>query len=40
MITIRRTSDKLKYLAGSESAMDAFANDVSPETAADALRSA
>ena len=33
-------SDKLKYLAGSESGMDAFANDVSPETAAEALRSA
>jgi len=40
LFTIRRTSDKLKYLAGSESGMDAFANDVSPESAADALRSA
>ena len=40
LFTIRRTSDKLKYLAGSESGMDAFANDVSPETAAEALRSA
>lgn len=40
LFTIRRTSDKLKYLAGSESGMDAFANDVSPETAAERLRAA
>lgn len=38
LFTIRRTSDKLKYLAGSESGMDAFANDVAPEAAAEALR--
>ncbi|HEX2903158.1 MAG TPA: galactose-1-phosphate uridylyltransferase [Jatrophihabitans sp.] len=38
LFTVRRTSDKLKYLAGSESGMDAFANDVSPESAAEVLR--
>jgi UDPglucose--hexose-1-phosphate uridylyltransferase len=38
LFTSRRTSDKLKYLAGSESAMDAFANDVMPEAAAARLR--
>ncbi|HMK96511.1 MAG TPA: galactose-1-phosphate uridylyltransferase [Acidimicrobiales bacterium] len=38
MFTVRRTSDKLKFLAGSESAMDAFANDVVPEAAAERLR--
>jgi len=38
LFTVRRTSDKLKYLAGSESGMDAFANDVAPEAAAAALR--
>jgi UDPglucose--hexose-1-phosphate uridylyltransferase len=38
LFTLRRTSDKLKYLAGSESAMDAFANDVIPEAAAERLR--
>lgn len=35
----RRTVDKLKYLAASESAMGAWVNDVSPEQAASALRS-
>lgn len=40
MFTVRRTSDKLKFLAGSESAMDAFANDVVPEEAAERLRAA
>jgi len=39
LFTVRRTSDKLKYLAGSESGMDAFANDVLPEVAAERLRS-
>ena len=34
----RRAPDKLKYLAGSESGMDAFVNDVSPEHAARTLR--
>jgi UDPglucose--hexose-1-phosphate uridylyltransferase len=38
LFTSRRTSDKLKYLAGSESAMDAFASDVMPEAAAERLR--
>jgi UDPglucose--hexose-1-phosphate uridylyltransferase len=34
----RRAPGRLKFLAGSESAMDAWINDVSPETAASALR--
>ncbi len=34
----RRAADKLKFLAGSESAMGAWIGDVPPETAADALR--
>jgi UDPglucose--hexose-1-phosphate uridylyltransferase len=38
LFTPRRTTDKLKYLAGSESAMDAFASDVIPEAAAARLR--
>lgn len=38
VFTIRRASDKLKYLAGSESGMGAFANDVTPEDAAARLR--
>ena len=38
LFTVRRTSDKLKFLAGSESAMDAYANDVVPEAAAQRLR--
>jgi UDPglucose--hexose-1-phosphate uridylyltransferase len=38
LFTSRRASDKLKYLAGSESAMDAFASDVLPEAAAARLR--
>ncbi len=38
LFTIRRTSGKLKYLAGSESGMGAFVNDVPPETAAARLR--
>jgi len=36
----RRAEDKLKYLAGSESAMGAWIGDVLPETAAAALREA
>ena len=40
LFTIRRASDKLKYLAGSESAMGAFVNDVLPEQAAERLRQA
>lgn len=39
LFSIRRAADKLKYLAGSESAMGAFVNDVVPETAAETLRS-
>ena len=38
LFTIRRTSDKLKFLAGSESGMGAFVNDVPPESAAARLR--
>jgi UDPglucose--hexose-1-phosphate uridylyltransferase len=38
MFTVRRSADKLKYLASSESGMDAFANDVVPEVAAARLR--
>jgi UDPglucose--hexose-1-phosphate uridylyltransferase len=38
LFTIRRTVGKLKFLAGVESGMDAFVNDVSPESAAQRLR--
>ena len=38
IFTVRRSADKLKYLASSESGMDAFANDVMPEEAAARLR--
>jgi UDPglucose--hexose-1-phosphate uridylyltransferase len=38
LFTVRRTADKLKNLAGTESGMGAFMNDVSPETAAQRLR--
>lgn len=38
LFTIRRTPGKLKALAGSESGMGAFINDVSPEAAASRLR--
>jgi UDPglucose--hexose-1-phosphate uridylyltransferase len=38
LFTLRRAPGRLKYLAGSESAMDAYANDVSPEDAAHRLR--
>ncbi|TBO59730.1 galactose-1-phosphate uridylyltransferase [Streptomyces kasugaensis] len=38
LFTIRRTSGKLKFLAGSESGMGVFINDVPPETAAERLR--
>jgi UDPglucose--hexose-1-phosphate uridylyltransferase len=38
LYTIRRAPDKLKYLAGSESAMGAFINDIAPENAAEMLR--
>ncbi|WP_052849641.1 galactose-1-phosphate uridylyltransferase [Streptomyces avicenniae] len=38
LFTIRRSPGKLKHLAGSESGMGAFVNDVLPEAAADRLR--
>ena len=38
LFTIRRASGKLKYLAGSESGMGAFTNDIAPEAAAETLR--
>ncbi len=40
VMSIRRSPDKLKYLAGSESAMGAFINDIAPEDMAERLRSA
>jgi UDPglucose--hexose-1-phosphate uridylyltransferase len=40
VFSIRRAPGKLKYLAGSESAMGAFINDVAPEDAARRLREA
>ncbi|HZE38954.1 MAG TPA: galactose-1-phosphate uridylyltransferase [Stackebrandtia sp.] len=40
LFSIRRAPSKLKYLAGSESAMGAFVNDVAPEEAARLLREA
>ena len=36
----RRAADKLKYLAGSESAMGAWIGDVPPERAAELVREA
>ena len=38
LFTVMRAPGKLKYLAGSESGMGAFANDIAPETAAGRLR--
>ncbi|MGF2946738.1 galactose-1-phosphate uridylyltransferase [Mycobacterium sp. Lab-001] len=38
LMSIRRSADKLKYLAASESAMDAFIGDVTPEEVARRLR--
>ncbi|MGN9776384.1 galactose-1-phosphate uridylyltransferase [Micromonospora sp. H33] len=40
LFTIRRAKDKLKYLAGSESGMGVFINDIAPERAAELLRAA
>jgi UDPglucose--hexose-1-phosphate uridylyltransferase len=40
LFSIRRAAGKLKYLAGSESAMGVFINDVRPEEAARMLRAA
>lgn len=38
LMSVRRGAEKLKYLAGSESAMDAFISDVTPESVAHRLR--
>jgi UDPglucose--hexose-1-phosphate uridylyltransferase len=38
LMSIRRSATKLKFLAGSESAMDAFISDVAPESVAARLR--
>jgi UDPglucose--hexose-1-phosphate uridylyltransferase len=40
VFSVKRAPGKLKYLAGSESGMGAFVNDVAPEQAAAALRAA
>ncbi len=40
VFTIKRAPDKLKYLAGTESGMGAFMNDITPEHAAQRLREA
>lgn len=40
IFTIRRAENKLKYLAGSESAATVWVNDVTPEAAAERLRNA
>jgi UDPglucose--hexose-1-phosphate uridylyltransferase len=38
LMSVRRSATKLKFLAGSESAMDAFISDVTPESVAQRLR--
>lgn len=38
LMSVRRSETKLKFLAGSESAMDAFVTDVTPEQMADRLK--
>ncbi|QNK53069.1 galactose-1-phosphate uridylyltransferase [Dermacoccus sp. 147Ba] len=38
LFSIRRSADKLKYLAGTESGQGAFSNDVAPEAVAERLR--
>jgi UDPglucose--hexose-1-phosphate uridylyltransferase len=38
LMSVRRSATKLKYLASSESAMDAFISDVTPESVAQRLR--
>ncbi|HYZ67930.1 MAG TPA: galactose-1-phosphate uridylyltransferase [Mycobacterium sp.] len=38
LMSVRRSATKLKFLAGSESAMDAFISDVMPESVAQRLR--
>ncbi|MFI7021652.1 galactose-1-phosphate uridylyltransferase [Micromonospora sp. NPDC049900] len=38
LFSVKRAADKLKYLAGTESAMGVFSNDIAPEQAAARLR--
>lgn len=38
LFSVRRSEDKLKFLAGSESGMDAYISDIAPEAAAARLR--
>ena len=38
LMSVRRSATKLKFLAGSESAMDAFISDVAPDSVAQRLR--
>jgi len=38
LMSVRRSATKLKFLAGSESAMDAFISDITPESVAQRLR--
>ena len=38
LLSVKRAADKIKYLAGSESAMGAFIGDTRPEDVADRLR--
>ncbi|MDI2125845.1 galactose-1-phosphate uridylyltransferase [Yinghuangia seranimata] len=40
LFSSRRAPEKLKYLAGTESGMDVFINDIAPERAAEMLRAA
>jgi UDPglucose--hexose-1-phosphate uridylyltransferase len=40
VLSVRRAPGKLKYLAGSESGMGVWVNDIMPETAAQRLREA
>jgi UDPglucose--hexose-1-phosphate uridylyltransferase len=40
VFTLRRAPGKLKYLAGTESGMGVWINDIAPETAAQRLREA
>src|SRR5699024_12352353 len=40
LFSVRRAPGKLKYLAGTESGMDVFINDVAPESTARRLREA
>jgi len=40
VLAIRRAEGRIKHLAGSESAMGAFVNDITPEVVAQRLRDA